>query len=96
MAIKYTIQGLLNYAALAVYAVAFVMMVLRFAKLGQALYLIGFAFMIIAFGYRCYQKTTAEWSRFRNRISARQIRSGYESGILRYQFNHSFSLVGVS
>lgn len=54
MAIKYTIQGLLIYSALAVYAVAFVMMVLRFAKLGRDLYLIGFAFMIIAFGYRWY------------------------------------------
>ncbi len=54
MAIKYTIQGLLIYIALAAYAIAFVMRVLRLRKLGQALYLLGFTVMVAAFGYRWY------------------------------------------
>lgn len=54
MAIKYTIQGLLIYAAITAYIVAFVLCVLRTGKLGRTVYIVGFAFSLAAFGYRWY------------------------------------------
>lgn len=55
MAIKYTMLGLLIYAAFAAYLIAFVTSVLRFTKFGSGVYLVGFVFMAAAFGYRWYQ-----------------------------------------
>lgn len=54
MEIKYTIQGLLIYAAIATYLVAFAATVLHRVKLGRAFYLVGFFIAIFAFGYRWY------------------------------------------
>jgi len=55
MAIKYTILGLLIYIALAIYLAAFVVMLLRFSKVGRTLYFWGFAIAMVAFGYRWLQ-----------------------------------------
>jgi ABC-type transport system involved in cytochrome c biogenesis permease subunit len=54
MEIKYTIQGLLIYATIAVYLSAFVTSLLRRAKTGHILYLFGFAIAVFSFGYRWY------------------------------------------
>jgi len=54
MEIKYTIQGLLVYMTIAAYLLAFVTTVLRRPKVGHALYLLGFAIAVYAFGYRWY------------------------------------------
>ncbi|MEE9170548.1 MAG: cytochrome c biogenesis protein CcsA [bacterium] len=55
MAIKCTILGLLLYVTLAMYLIAFVMMLLRFSKIGRVIYFFGFLAILIAFGYRWYQ-----------------------------------------
>ena len=54
MEIKYTIQGLLIYVAIAAYLLAFVTSLLRCVKTGHILYLFGFAIAVFAFGYRWY------------------------------------------
>ncbi len=54
MEIKYTIQGLLIYIAIAAYLSAFVTSLLRRAKTGHILYLFGFVAAVLAFGYRWY------------------------------------------
>ena len=54
MEIKYTIQGLLVYATMAAYLLAFVATMLRKPKAGHALYLFGFAVAVIAYAYRWY------------------------------------------
>ncbi|MHC4423684.1 MAG: cytochrome c biogenesis protein [Planctomycetota bacterium] len=54
MEIKYTIQGLLIYAAIAAYVFAFVMTLLRCRKAGDILYLLGFLIACSGFGYRGY------------------------------------------
>lgn len=54
MGIKYTIQGLLIYAAIAAYLCAFVTSLLRRPKTGHILYLLGFVIAVFAFGYRWY------------------------------------------
>ncbi len=54
MEIKYTIQGLLIYAAMGAYLLAFVMSLLRHRKAGDILYLLGFIIAVLAFGYRWY------------------------------------------
>ena len=54
MEIKYTIQGLLVYIAIAAYLLAFVTSLLRQPKAGHALYLFGFAVTVVAYGYRWY------------------------------------------
>jgi cytochrome c-type biogenesis protein CcsB len=52
MAIKYTIQGLLIYAAMAGYLLAFVVMLLRQRKAGHILFLAGFIIGCAALAYR--------------------------------------------
>lgn len=52
--IKYTIQGLLIYIAMAGYLSAFIMSLLRRRKAGHVLYLFGFIAAVCAFGYRWY------------------------------------------
>ena len=52
MEIKYTIQGLLIYAAIGAYVLAFVTTLLRSTKAGQLLYFFGFIIAVLAFGYR--------------------------------------------
>ena len=52
MAIKYTIQGLLIYAAMAGYMLAFVVMLSRQRKAGHILFLIGFLLGCTALAYR--------------------------------------------
>jgi len=54
MEIKYTIQGLLIYAAIASYALAFLMSILRRRKVSHLLYLFGFIIAFCAFLYRWY------------------------------------------
>lgn len=54
MEIKYTIQGLLVYIAMAAYFLAFLLTVLRRTKIGHALYIFGFAAAVCALGYRWY------------------------------------------
>ena len=54
MAIKATIQGLLIYAAMAVYVSAFVLYLLKRRRAGGALYLMGFLIAVAAFAYRWY------------------------------------------
>ncbi len=55
MELKYTIQGLLVYIAMGGYLLAFVTSMLRFRKVGHALYLFGFLAAAAALGYRWYQ-----------------------------------------
>ncbi|MFA5252241.1 MAG: cytochrome c biogenesis protein CcsA [Phycisphaerae bacterium] len=55
MEIKYTIQGLLIYAAVAAYIFAFLTTLLRRPKVGHVLYVLGFAAAALAFGYRWYR-----------------------------------------
>ena len=52
MAIKYTIQGLLIYAAMAGYFLAFVVMLSRQRKMGHTLFLVGFVVGCTAIVYR--------------------------------------------
>jgi ABC-type transport system involved in cytochrome c biogenesis permease subunit len=52
MAVKYTIQGLLIYAAIAAYLLAFIAMLLRRSRLGQGLFLTGFLVGCATFVYR--------------------------------------------
>jgi ABC-type transport system involved in cytochrome c biogenesis permease subunit len=54
MEIKYTIQGLLIYATIAAYLLAFVTTLLRLRKTGYILYVFGFAIAVFSFGYRWY------------------------------------------
>jgi len=54
MEIKYTIQGLLIYIAIAAYVLAFVMTLLRRRKIAHLLYIIGFVIAASSFGYRWY------------------------------------------
>ncbi|MHC4495211.1 MAG: hypothetical protein ACYSYM_05240, partial [Planctomycetota bacterium] len=54
MEIKYTTQGYLIYATMAAYLLAFVVSLLRRAKAGHVLYLIGFAIAAVSYGYRWY------------------------------------------
>jgi ABC-type transport system involved in cytochrome c biogenesis permease subunit len=52
MAIKYTMQGLLIYAAMAMYLLAFAAMLLRRTKAGSSLFLTGFLLGCEAIAYR--------------------------------------------
>ncbi|MFC1676241.1 cytochrome c biogenesis protein [Planctomycetota bacterium] len=54
MEIKYTIQGLLIYATMAAYLAAFLLILLRHRKAGNALYLFGFIIAVVSFAYRWY------------------------------------------
>ena len=54
MEIKYTFQGLLIYAAMGAYVLAFVTTLLRCRRMGQMLYLFGFIIAVLSFGYRWY------------------------------------------
>jgi len=54
MEIKYTIQGLLIYVAMAAYVAAFVTTLLRRPKAGHTIYLLGFVIAVCSFGYRWY------------------------------------------
>jgi len=54
MEIKYTIQGLLIYIAIAAYLLAFVTSLLHRPKAGRLLYPLGFAVAALAFVYRWY------------------------------------------
>ena len=54
MEIKYTIQGLLIYVAIAAYLLAFVTSLLRRRKIGHILYVFGFIIAVFSFGYRWY------------------------------------------
>ncbi|MBN1391337.1 MAG: cytochrome c biogenesis protein CcsA [Sedimentisphaerales bacterium] len=54
MEIKYTIQGLLIYAAIAMYLLAMLIALLRHPKAGHILAVLGFAAALLAFGYRWY------------------------------------------
>jgi ABC-type transport system involved in cytochrome c biogenesis permease subunit len=54
MEIKYTIQGLLIYAAIAAYLSAFLTTFLRRERIGNFLYLLGFIAAVLAFVYRWY------------------------------------------
>ncbi len=52
MEIKYTIQGLLIYAAIAAYLLAFASAMLCRPKIGHVLYVFGFLSAVVAFDYR--------------------------------------------
>jgi ABC-type transport system involved in cytochrome c biogenesis permease subunit len=52
MAVKYTIQGLLIYATIAAYLLAFVLMLMRCKRAGHIFFLIGFLFGCSAVAYR--------------------------------------------
>jgi len=54
MEIKYTIQGLLIYLAMAAYLLAFVAALLKYRKTGHLLYVLGFAIAVCCFAYRWY------------------------------------------
>ena len=54
MEIKYTLQGLLIYAAMGAYLLAFLVSVMRREKPGQIMYAAGFVLTCAAFGYRWY------------------------------------------
>lgn len=54
MAIKYTIQGLLIYTAIAGYLLAFIVSLLGAVKAGRLLHLLGFVAALFAFVYRWY------------------------------------------
>lgn len=54
MEIKYTIQGLLIYIAVAAYLLAFIATLLHYLKAGNFLYIFGFAVVVFAFSYRWY------------------------------------------
>ncbi len=54
MEIKYTIQGLLIYIAIAMYLLAFLTTFLRRERIGNFLYLLGFIAAVLAFVYRWY------------------------------------------
>ena len=54
MEIKYTIQGLLIYIAVAAYLLAFTATLLHYLKAGNFLYIFGFAVVVFAFCYRWY------------------------------------------
>jgi len=54
MEIKYTIQGLLIYIAIATYLLAFLTTFLRRERIGNFLYLLGFIAAVLAFVYRWY------------------------------------------
>jgi ABC-type transport system involved in cytochrome c biogenesis permease subunit len=54
MEIKYTVQGLLIYLAIAGYMLAFVTTLLRRPKMGQFLYMIGFLISVLSYVYRWY------------------------------------------
>jgi len=54
MEIKYTIQGLLIYIAIAAYLLAFLTTLLRRERIGNFLYLLGFIAAVLAFAYRWY------------------------------------------
>jgi ABC-type transport system involved in cytochrome c biogenesis permease subunit len=54
MEIKYTLQGLLIYLTMAAYLAAFVAALLRRARVGHVLFLVGFAISVVSYGYRWY------------------------------------------
>jgi ABC-type transport system involved in cytochrome c biogenesis permease subunit len=54
MEIKYTIQGLLIYATMAVYLLALVATVVRQPRTGRALFFVGFLLAIFSYIYRWY------------------------------------------
>jgi ABC-type transport system involved in cytochrome c biogenesis permease subunit len=54
MAIKYTLQGLLIYATMATYLLAFVATVVRRRKWGQGFFLAGFLVAVLSYVYRWY------------------------------------------
>ena len=54
MGIKYTTQGLLIYATIAAYFLAFILIAARRKKTGHFLYMLGFATAVLSFGYRWY------------------------------------------
>ena len=52
MEIKFTIQGLLIYASIAAYAMAWSTTIVQLKKIGQWLFALGFVIATIAYGYR--------------------------------------------
>ncbi len=54
MEIKYTVQGLLIYLAMASYLLAFAATLLKYRKAGHILYLLGFITAVVSFTYRWY------------------------------------------
>jgi ABC-type transport system involved in cytochrome c biogenesis permease subunit len=54
MEIKYTIQGLLIYIAIAAYLLALFVSLLRRPRAGHVLYVLGFVVAVVSFGYRWY------------------------------------------
>ena len=52
MEIKYTIQGLLIYIAIAAYLLALLVSLLRRPRAGHMLYVLGFVVAVVSFGYR--------------------------------------------
>jgi ABC-type transport system involved in cytochrome c biogenesis permease subunit len=54
MVIKYTIQGLLIYAAIAGYLLAFIVSLFGGRKIGRFLQMLGFIIVLLAFAYRWY------------------------------------------
>ena len=54
MEIKYTAQGLLIYLTIATYLLAFISTLLKCRKVGNLLYLVGFAIAFCSFAYRWY------------------------------------------
>ena len=54
MEIKYTIQGLLIYATMAAYLLAFIMTAAKQARSGRVLFFVGFLLAVISYGYRWY------------------------------------------
>lgn len=54
MEIKYTIQRLLIYTAIALYLLAFLTALLRRSKAGHMLYILSFTAAVLAFSYRWY------------------------------------------
>jgi ABC-type transport system involved in cytochrome c biogenesis permease subunit len=54
MEIKYTIQGLLIYATIAAYLLAFVTTMARQAKAGRIVFVVGFVLAVLSYIYRWY------------------------------------------
>jgi len=54
MEIKYTVQGMLIYLAMAGYLLAFAATLLKYRKTGQVLYLLGFITAVLSLSYRWY------------------------------------------
>lgn len=52
MSIKYSIQGLLIYAAMAGYLAAFIVSLLRRCRIAEVFFVLGFVFSVVSFAYR--------------------------------------------